>query len=269
MATFTLKPERPDAVNLMIGIPTYGDVLYDRLAILLLQLGLHLQKTGAGFKLVCIGRTRVEKSRNMIASLFHSDSSFTHLLFIDSDMYFDAELVLQMLKFDKDFIGVASPSRKVVWDKVHRAAQRAEDPAELSRLGHHFIHQLNHPNAPAKQQEITIDQGFVQAHAVGGGVLLLKRPVFARMTEAYPDLKEPVDSEERKRGLTEYWGFFNTLRPGGSDTKIMAEDYAFCFRWREGCGGEVWCNVSQPITHYGANPMTGRLQDQLEKGWLG
>lgn len=268
MANFTLRPERPDAVNIMIGIPTYGDQLYDRLAILLLQLGLHLQKIGAGFKLVCIGRTRVEKSRNMIASLFHGDPSFTHLLFIDSDMAFDADLVLQMLKFDKDFIGVASPSRRVTWEKIHRANGHADTPADLARLGHHFIHQLNHPNDPPKQQEIVIDQGFIRAHAVGGGVLLLKRNVFERIAQAYPDLEEPVDTDERKRGLTEYWGFFNTLRPGGRDTKIMAEDYAFSFRWREGCQGEIWCNVSVPITHYGASPMTGRLQDQLAKGWL-
>lgn len=268
MSTFTLKPRHKDAVNLLIGIPTYGDTLYDRLAILLLQLGLHLQNTGAGFKLVCVGRTRVEKSRNIIASSFYSDPSFTHLLFIDSDMSFDAELVLKMLKFDKDFIGVASPSRKVTWESVHKAAGQVEDASELSRLGHKFIHQLNHPNDPPTKQQITIDQGFVRAHAVGGGVLLLKRNVFDRIAQTYPDLQEPVDVEERKRGISEYYGFFNTLRPGGRDTKVMAEDYAFCYRWREGCGGDIWCSVSMPITHYGASPMTGRLQDQLSKGWL-
>lgn len=268
MSTLVLPPDRPDAPNIMLGIPTYGDVVYDRLALLLLELGLKFQRAGFGLKVVCVGRTRIEKSRNIIASMFHSDPAFSHLLFIDSDMAFSADLITQMLRFDKPFIGVAAPSRRVSWDAIFRAAKTAKDADELAALGQRFIHQLDHPDNTGGKKDIAVTQGFTRAHAVGGGVLLLKREVFARIAAAYPDLAEPVDVEEKKRGVTEMWGFFNTLRPKPG-AKIMAEDYAFSFRWREGCGGEIWCNVNAPITHYGGSAMTGKLEDHLAKGWMG
>ena len=267
MSTFILPPEAPGAPNLMVGIPSYGDMLYDRLTILLLELALKFQKTGAGFHLNCVGRTRVEKSRNIIASVFHADPAYTHLLFIDSDMHFAADLVLKMIAFDKPFIGVASPSRKIDWTRVHRAGKAADSAEDLARTGHRFIHQLRDP-ASTGQARIDVQNGFVRAHAVGGGVLLLQRSVFAQMAAAFPDLEEPADAEERKRDVETYWGFFNTLRPSPAE-KTLSEDLAFCHRWREGCGGEIWCNVDTPITHFGPSPMTGKLQDQLAKGWLG
>lgn len=267
MPTFELPPARPENPNLMIGIPSYGDMLYDELSILLLDLGMRCKDAGIGMTLHCVGRTRIEKSRNIIASLFHADEAFSHLLFIDSDMSFPADLVFQMIAFDKPFIGVASPSRRVHWPSVHRAGKVAEDDSDLAATGHRFIHQLRDPANPGATGEISIESGFSRAHAVGGGVLLLKREVFAEIAAEFPGLREPADPQEMQRGLSEYWGFFDTLRPSATE-KTLSEDLSFCHRWREGCGGEIWCNVSSPITHYGASAMRGRLQDQLAKGWL-
>ncbi len=97
--------------------------------------------------------------------------------------------------------------------------------------------------------------------------MLLKREVFSAIAEAYPEIKEPVDQQESRRGLEAYWSFFDTLCPS-PDVKTLSEDLSSCHRWREECGGEIWCNVNSTINHYGASTMRGKLQDQLAKGWL-
>ncbi len=136
MPSFELPPAKPQNPNIMIGIPSYGDLTYDELAILLLRLGTKFQLLGAGLTLHCGGRTWIEKSRNIIASLFFGDGAFTHLLFVDSEMSFSPDLVMQMIAFDKPFIGVALPARQVSWPSMHRAADLSENPEELAALGH-------------------------------------------------------------------------------------------------------------------------------------
>ena len=45
----------------------------------------------------------------------------------------------------------------------------------------------------------------------------------------------------------------------------LSEDYSFCHRWRQ-CGGEVWANISHPITHVGLHRYAGRYQDAMPRG---
>jgi hypothetical protein len=32
---------------------------------------------------------------------------------------------------------------------------------------------------------------------------------------------------------------------------MMGEDYSFCHKWREGCGGDVWALVDANVRHVG------------------
>jgi hypothetical protein len=50
----------------------------------------------------------VTQGRNLCVAAF-LDSNYTHLLFIDSDIYFHAESIFEMIKRDKDVISIPYP----------------------------------------------------------------------------------------------------------------------------------------------------------------
>jgi hypothetical protein len=45
------------------------------------------------------------------------------------------------------------------------------------------------------------------------------------------------------------------------DGARLSDDFAFCHRWHEGCGGEIWANIEAPVTHLGLHRFTARYAD--------
>jgi hypothetical protein len=45
------------------------------------------------------------------------------------------------------------------------------------------------------------------------------------------------------------------------DGMRLSEDFSFCHRWREKCGGEIWANISHEITHVGIRQFRARYSD--------
>ena len=60
----------------------------------------------------------------------------------------------------------------------------------------------------------------------------------------------------------------NTRRPGSSADEYASEDMAFCERWRELCGGEVWALVSRKIGHIGEMVFDTPYIEKLKGGQL-
>ena len=51
-------------------------------------------------------------ARNLFASLVLEDKSYTHLLFVDSDMGFSPSLIAKMIAFQRPVVGVIAPRRR-------------------------------------------------------------------------------------------------------------------------------------------------------------
>ena len=59
----------------------------------------------------------VQQGRNLIVSDFISDKdNYTHLLFIDSDIDFNASTIFKMLEKDKDIIAAPYPMKYIDWE---------------------------------------------------------------------------------------------------------------------------------------------------------
>jgi hypothetical protein len=50
------------------------------------------------------------------------------------------------------------------------------------------------------------------------------------------------------------------------DGQYLGEDYSFCKRWIEVCGGQIYAVVDQEIFHVGPMPVIGRYVDKLKAG---
>jgi hypothetical protein len=46
------------------------------------------------------------------------------------------------------------------------------------------------------------------------------------------------------------------------------EDTAFCRRWVQGCGGEIWAVVTETITHVGQEIFAGHYLTKLQHGQI-
>lgn len=93
-------------VNLLIGTPAYaGQVHVDYVSALLV-----FQRQGLPFTLMTISNeSLITRARNTIISAFHARREFSHLLFLDGDVYLPYEGLVRMLESDKDVIGAPVP----------------------------------------------------------------------------------------------------------------------------------------------------------------
>ena len=48
----------------------------------------------------------------------------------------------------------------------------------------------------------------------------------------------------------------------------LSEDFSFCHRWRHGCNGQVWANITHQISHVGLQQFRGSYADRLSGGGL-
>ena len=88
-------------VNLLIGTPAYaGQVRVDYVSALL-----GFQRQAIPFTLMTVGNeSLITRARNTITSAFHARREFTHLLFLDGDVYLPYEGVVRMLAHGRDVI---------------------------------------------------------------------------------------------------------------------------------------------------------------------
>jgi hypothetical protein len=109
---------------------------------------------------------------------------------------------------------------------------------------------------------LVMSKGFIRAKAVGCGLSLLKRSVFERMRAAFPDLAAAPHPAYQSLGVkSEVFQPFEAL--ADADGIYVSEDIAFCRRWIDGCGGQIWANVEETITHLGRTAFSGRYTDRL------
>ena len=111
----------------------------------------------------------VTQGRNLCVAGF-LDSKATHLLFIDSDIYFQAQSIFQMLKADKDIIGVPYPIKTFMWDKAFRKMQQGKikTPDDIRRALHTYPMKVPDP------KNINVDDGIMEVTDVRQDVCLLK-----------------------------------------------------------------------------------------------
>jgi len=165
--------------------------------------------------------------RNMVLSVWYDTMpGSSHLLFVDDDMGFPPELIIDMLTFNEPVVGVIYPKKTTARQWVGSGVEGAE-----------------------------YRPGFIEVEGVGAGVLLIQREAISRMIERYPDLvgDHMVIAVMKIIGAKRTLRFFDCiLTPGGK----VSEDISFCRRWRE-IGGVVWASVAYEIQHVGPWSFSG------------
>jgi len=193
----------------------------------------------------------ITRSRNTIVSSFLDMPQATHLMFIDADIAFQPEYVQRMLQFDQDVVAGMYPIKNIDWPRLRQNVTPGSSEAQWAEAG------LNYVGQPCQGVEREEKDGFVTATYAGTGFKLIKRSVFERMIEAYPETKYDVAQvwpRRKTRSDNQYALFDCIIEPG---TNIyLSEDFAFCRRWRQ-IGGKIWLDTESRLTHIGVYKYEG------------
>lgn len=244
-------------IEIFVATPVHSEVsIHYTQALIEFQQECFQKKLKVSFHL--IKSSLVTQGRNLSVAGFLG-SNATHLLFIDSDIYFQGKSIFSMLKADKDIISVPYPLKTLMWDKAFEKMQQGKikSPDDIRKSLHTYPMKVPDPN------DIKLNKGIMEVTDSPTGCMLIKRGVINKMIEKYPD-KEIVQKtviNGKFVNKPNMWNFFDTLHDPKEKT-YNGEDFAFCKLWRD-LGGKCYAYVNDSIVHIGEHQYQGRFYDEL------
>lgn len=229
-------------MKLLVATPAYGDVLYTPYVRSLLRLQRMLHQQRSTMTHIVVSYAEVSEARNFLLTHWFDKTDASHILFVDADMGFEPELIRRMVALKKPVVGVVYPRRQLDLDRVTKSARGGADAAKAAARGHDFILRALRGAQPRN--------GFMRVAGCGAGILLVERGCVAEMLKKLPALSDAAAARTAPlaKDLGRLIRVFDPVTVGGAR---LSEDFSFCHRWAEECGGEIWANIDTAVTHVG------------------
>jgi hypothetical protein len=245
-------------IKLFVATPVHSECsIHYTQSLLELQKECWRKKIGVRFHLM--KSSLITQGRNMCVSAF-LESDSTHLLFIDSDISFNAGAAERLVACDKDIISIPYPLKDMNWDKALKLFGEGRLKTAKDIRNKAFY---RYPMKVPDNNAIRIKDGIIEVTHSPTGFMLIKRKVFTKMIKKYPHLR--IDQDQVINGKNErlphMWNFFDTQFDQEKHT-YLGEDFAFCKRWKD-IGGKCYAWIFDYITHVGEHQYTGRFADEL------
>jgi len=248
--------------KIFVATPMYGGMnhgLYCKSALdaqaLLAQYGI---ETRFSF---LFNESLITRARNYLVDEFLRAEGFTHLLFIDSDIHFNPQDILTLLALDKDIIGAPYPKKSINWNNIFDAVKRnpGMSAGDLEGLIGEFVF-----NPVAGTQQFSVLDPL-EVMEIGTGMMMIKREVFKKFEDAYPDYRYKPDHNGNPMfdGTRYIHAYFDTIidrgpnAPGESE-RYLSEDYFFCQMCRK-IDIKIWLCPWMKTQHIGTYAFTGDL----------
>jgi hypothetical protein len=242
--------------NLMLATPAFGGQLTALYASSVLAFLEACQERHLPVEVaVQWGDSLVSRARQDLVTRFLETPHATHLLFIDADIGFTPAQVFRLMEFDAEMASGVYPYKRLDLERVRRAYDKKAQvrSAELWAYGVEF-------DDPSR---IVMKDGFAKALYAGLGFCLIKKSVFQKMIQRYPDLKYtagflPADPFPQSANR---YALFND----GIDEATghyLSEDLSFCRRWTR-MGGEIWVDSQSRLQHVGPAVFEGDFSTQF------
>jgi hypothetical protein len=242
------------AIKITVATPAFGDMLFTPYvqSLLRLQHALYQRKWAMLYK--TIAYAYVGDARNYLLTDWYDKSDATHLLFVDADMGFEPQLVIDMIEFNKPVVGAIYTKRQIDLKRLAALAAKGESVERAIARAHDFILRPLHGRQPRRIK------GFMEVEGCGTGVMLIQRAAVDTMLKTLPNIN---DTNAKKTapsafGLDRLIRAFDVLNVEGVP---LVDDYAFCYRWQALCKGELWARADQSITHIGLHRFSSRYAD--------
>jgi hypothetical protein len=250
-------------MNLFIAIPCYGGNISNITFNSLFTCIKPLSELGHNIKIKTLpAESLISRGRNKFATMFLDDKEFnsTHLLFIDADIGFTVENILRLINFNKDVVTCTYPVKSFYWKQLLKKIKENNNINEKEIMDSLLQFNVNFYDP----YNIKTNDGFARVKESATGFMMIKRNVFTTIIDKFPHLKYFPDSRSGIDGSDNAYDFFpvGCYKEKDGVTRYLSEDYYFCRLWEE-CGGEIWTDISTPITHLGNTEYHGSMITQL------
>lgn len=245
--------------HIAIATPCYGGLVCQNYLMSMIKLIYAVQPYGINLSFIVRGGdSLIPRTRNSIVAEFMATEGYTHLLWIDADIGYEPEQIFRLLRADRDVAAGVYPLKRIMWpDVIPGNMTRKEFDAQYTKYPFN-------PIAGAKIDE----DGFIEVLDAPTGMMMIKKEVFYKLKDAYPNLKIIADEmpglEAIKDKIAAWdYAFFDVMtEPNG---RYLSEDYAFCRRWQQ-ISGRIFVDAASNLTHQGTHIYTGNFLESL-KAW--
>lgn len=181
--------------KVFIATPMYGGMCSGQYTNSCVNLAMMAKEYDLDYRFFFIyNESLITRARNYLVDEFLR-SDCTHLMFIDSDIGFDANDVIALAAIadpdsDKDIVCGPYPKKCIAWEKVKRAVDKGfadKDPNVLENFVGDYVF-----NPADGTSEIGIWDP-VEVMEGGTGFMMIQRRVFEKFKEAYPQLSYKPD----------------------------------------------------------------------------
>lgn len=208
-------------------IPAFGQTITATTFLTTHAVAQLLAAKGIGGGISTLSFPDIGELRNMATTIWYDTMDASHLLFIDADMGFDPQIVIDMVAFGEPVVGAIYPQRKLPtsW------AGSGTGEAATERRG-----------------------GFMRVEGVGMGCTLIHRSAITIMLEKMPEIIDtrmalhPAADTMRQVGAHRMIRAFDKIDL--PERGQVSEDLSFCLRWNR-CGGQTWAAINYRMAHVG------------------
>ena len=257
-----VKIEELKQHKLFVATPMYGGMNHGLYMKSCLDLQTTMMRYGIEIKFSFLfNESLITRARNYLVDEFLR-TDYTHMLFIDSDIHFNAQDVIALLALDKDVIGGPYPKKSMNWGNIAHAARNHPDldPKELEQLVGEYVF-----NVVKGTSQFTVTEPL-EVMEIGTGYMMIKRQVFDKMKEEYPTIRYKPDhvGQANFDGSRYIHAYFDTVIDtkesivGGGSDRYLSEDYMFCQLWRK-MGGQIFLCPWMKTQHIGSYAFTGNM----------
>lgn len=215
----------------------------------------------------------ITRARNYCCDEFMRNEDFTHMLFIDSDIGFDANDIISMLALSDhedpenkyDILCAPYPKKCIAWEKIKAAVDQGHADDDANKLEMFVGDYVFNPVPGTK--EVKLDEP-AEVLEGGTGFMLIKRSALQKFRDAYWDDTELSPGGFRYKpdhvrtehfdGSREIMMYFQALIDPVS-RRYLSEDYMFC-QWARKADIKVWLAPWVKLSHVGSYVYGGSLE---------
>ena len=254
--------------KLFLGLPCYGGQCAALFSRSVADLSAICAQYGIELKLYYLmNESLIQRARNYIVDEFLR-SDCTHLMFIDSDIGFNANDVIAMLALcsddsEYDVLCAPYPKKTICWEKIKVAVDKGfadKNPNNLDNFVGDYVF-----NPKGNTGSIRLDQP-AEVLESGTGFMMVRRNTFDKWRAAYPEKAYRPDHvrNEHFDGSRDIWAYFDCVIDPESK-RYLSEDYYFCQKcWAANL--RVWLCPWIQLHHVGSYIFGGTLAHMAQLG---
>ena len=116
------------SANILLSTPCYGNMMTRNYFHSVMKLKDACKSVNINVDISTIGNeSLITRARNYFVSLALANKSYTHLLFIDSDITFDPLSVIRMVQSEKMIAAGAYPKKHIDWNRASELYKKEKD----------------------------------------------------------------------------------------------------------------------------------------------